>query len=337
MRRATLAGAAVAAAALAVAAWVGTHRAASPDQAAPRVAVTDVGRAATDRRAALAARADGGDPLAADREPPGSLAGSRPDGALAAGADGRLIVSPELRRAFEYWFSASGEESDAALAARIAAEIDRQLDDPAQTQALVLLGQFVAYRARARALAEDGLADADLAARVAAVRELRRELFGADGAALFADEETLVDFALAERRIAEDPALSPAERAARLEALREAAPAPVRAARDAALAPQRLAADETQLRAEGASDDDIRRLREERVGAEAAERLAALDAQRAAWRSRVETYRAERSLIDGDPALDANARSAAIAALRDRSFTGPERLRIEALDEIEIE
>lgn len=335
MRRATLAGAAVAAAALAVAGWWAAPRTAL--RAVPPRFAPDGGRAAADRLDAIAALPSGERAPAVHREPPASLAGSRPDGALAAGAGGRLIVSPELRRAFEYWFAASGEESDAELAARIATEIRRQLDAPAETQALALLERFVAYRARARALAADGAVNGDLAARVAAVRDLRRELFGAEGAALFADEDALVDFALAERRIAEDPALSPAERVTRLEALRAEAPAAVRATRDAVLAPQRLAADELQRRAEGASDDDIRRLREERVGAEAAERLAALDAQRAAWRARVDAYRAERSLIDADPALDAEGRAAAIAALRDRSFAGPERLRIEALDEIELQ
>ena len=75
-----------------------------------------------------------------------------------------------------------------------------------------------------------------------------------------------------------------------------------------------------------------------RFGPEAAARLAALDARRAAWAARVADYRAERERVDppGEPD-DSEARAAAIAALRDARFTGAERLRIEALDRLEAQ
>lgn len=292
------------------------------------------GDVARERRAAVedALRAAG---AAAPRlwDRPGSLAGTDPDGAFAADADGNLIVSPELRRAYEYWFAASGEEPDARIADRIAAEIRTRLRDPAQAAALDMLARFLTYRQRGRDLAADD--DGDLEARVAAVRDLRRDVFGADAAALFADEEALADFALAQRRIATDATLSDADRAARLAQLLADAPEPIRAARAAALAPAELARDEAALRAEAGNADEVQRLREERVGAEAAERLASLDDARAAWRARVDSYRAERSVIDADPALDAAARASAVAALRARHFSGAELVRIDALDRIE--
>jgi lipase chaperone LimK len=332
------AAAAAVIAATAVAWWVTSTRELGPP--AHRIAVdrSAAGVAGAARREAIAAALPAtGAALPARPQRPPSLDGTEPDGTLATDADGRLLVSPELRRRFDYWFAASGEEPDDQLAARIAAEIRAQLDDPAEAQALALLDRFVAYRAHARALAQQGMDDADLDARVTAVRDLRRELFGPDADALFGDETALVDLALAERRIADDPSLSPAQRTARLEALHAGAPEPLRAARAAALAPQQLAADETRLRFQGATDDDIRQLREEQVGAAAANRLDALDSQRAAWRERVDAYRAERSAIDGDATLDPTARDTAIASLRDRRFAGPERLRIEALDQIELE
>jgi lipase chaperone LimK len=265
--------------------------------------------------------------------PPPSLDGTEPDGAFAADADGSLIISPELRRAFEYWFAASGEEPDARIADRIAAEIRAHLQDPARAAALALLARFLTYRERGRALAAQ--APDDLAARAAAVHDLRREVFGADADALFADEEALTAFALAERRIAGDPALTDDERAAQLEQLLANAPEPIRAARAAATAPLQLARDESALRAAGGSADEIRRLREERVGTAAADRLASLDDARAAWRARVDSYRAERAAIDGDAELDDAQRAEAIASLRSRHFSGPELLRIDALDRVE--
>ena len=154
---------------------------------------------------------------------------------------------------------------------------------------------------------------------------------------MFSDEDAIVAFGLAERRIADDPSLGDTERAQRLEALLAEAPEPIRAARAEALAPAQLARDEAVLRAQGGDAEAVQRLREERVGAEAAERLAALDTERAAWRDRVAAYRAERATIDADPALGDAARASAVEALRASRFSGAERLRIDALDRIEME
>ncbi|HSQ00479.1 MAG TPA: lipase secretion chaperone [Candidatus Dormibacteraeota bacterium] len=340
MRRVALVAAVVAMGAALTAAWWGS---APRDAAAPgapgvgnaRRAVAEP--ATTHRDAVEAAMRAAGAVAPRLWERPASLDGTEADGAFAADAAGNLIVSPELRRAFEYWFAASGEESDARIQARIAAEIRTRLDDPAQAAALALLARFVEYRERGRALATSEPADVDLAARAAAVRDLRRAVFGADAEALFSDEEALVAFALAERRVASDPTLSDSERAEQLAKLLADAREPIRAARAAATAPMQLARDEAVLRAEGGSADDVQRLREERVGAEAAQRLAALDDARAAWRERVASYRAARAAIDADPALDDAARASAVSALRARHFNGAELTRIDALDRIEME
>jgi len=340
MRPLAVGAAALALAALAaVASWPARRHEATGDGAPPLSRrATGSGDVAGVHRAAVedALRAAG---ESAPRRwaPPPSLDGTEPDGAFAADADGRLIVSPELRRAFEYWFAASGEEDDARITARIAAQIRARLDDPAEAAALALLARFVTYRERGRVLAASLPDDADLAARAAAVRELRRDVFGADADALFADEEALVAFALAQRQIAGDPQLNDAERAQRLAALLADAPEPIRAARAEALAPAQLARDEAVLRAQGGDAAAVQRLREERVGVEAAERLATLDADRAAWRERVAAYRADRAVIDADPALDDAARASAVDALRAQRFSGPERVRIDALDRIEME
>jgi len=71
------------------------------------------------------------------------------------------------------------------------------------------------------------------------------------------------------------------------------------------------------------------------VGAEAAGRLAALDAQRSAWRERVADYRSARTAIETDPALDAHEREQAIARIQAERFNDSERVRVQALDEID--
>jgi lipase chaperone LimK len=267
--------------------------------------------------------------------PPGSLRDTDVDGALAVDASGRLLLNPDLRRFFEYFFVASGEESDAQIRARIGAAIAARLEGDAARTAYDVLDRFLDYRNRGESL-NPGAAGDDRDARFAALRRLRNQVFGEhDAAALFADEEAAYAAAVAEQRIRTDSSLSDAERAAQLAGLEAQLPESIRAVRQAVSAPLRLARDEAALRTVGGSAEEIEALREQAVGPDAAARLAALDAQQSAWRSRVDTYRQERSAIDANAGLDAAQRAQAVAALRARHFSGPELVRIEALDRIE--
>ncbi len=267
---------------------------------------------------------------------PASLAGTRPDGALVRDADGRFVPTHDALDLFDYFFSASGEEPDARIRARIEAAIAEQLDDPAP--ALDLLDRYLGYRAEARALfTEENAAALPLERRLQRIRELRRAHFGELADALFADEEERWRADIERLRVLHDPALAAEERATRLAALDAELPESVREARAAATAASSLRREEERLRAEGASDAEIGALREARFGREAAERLAAIDQARAAWHARVSAYRAERERMAALELGDAEARAAAIAALRDAYFEGAERLRIEALDRLEAQ
>ena len=264
---------------------------------------------------------------------PRSLRGTRVDGELTA-VDGRLVVTDATRRFFDYFLTATGEESPEAMRARIVAAIARRLPPAAARDAEALLDRYLRYRERARDLAGTEAAD-DLAGRLDAVVALRREVFGPDdAAALFADEEAVVRTALAEHALREDATLSAEERALRLSAIEEARPAEERATRAAAMVAVTLRREEAALRERGGSADELRALREQVVGPEAAARLAALDQSRAEWQQRVDAYRAERAAIDADPSLTPAEHNAAIDRLLEARFSPPERLRVQALDEI---
>jgi lipase chaperone LimK len=129
-----------------------------------------------------------------------------------------------------------------------------------------------------------------------------------------------------------DQALSPDERERRLQALDQQLPPALRAARADAMVVVHLGEEEQQLRAAGASAEEIHALREQRFGAEAADRLDALDRERAGWQQRLDDYRRDRQAIDGNADLTAEARAQAIDALRAERFTPAERVRVEALD-----
>ncbi len=260
---------------------------------------------------------------------PRSLRGTRVDGALAVDANGRFVAGPEARRLFDYFLTASGEEPPDRTRSRIVAEIERRLPPSARAEAVALLDRYLEYRERARALEAGG----DLAARVEALARLRRDVLGPDGSrALFGDDERAVARAAEYQRIASDPALSEDERVRRLAAINAELPSAVGEARARALAPLALANAEAALRAQGGSPQAIRALREQLVGREAADRLAALDQRREEWQRRVDDFRMERQTIESDGALDSAERDRRVRDLLAQHFTPTERQRVQALD-----
>lgn len=265
---------------------------------------------------------------------PESLRGTEVDGGLVVDEAGNFVVTPDAIEMFDYFFVASGEEPDEDIVARIIAEIERRLGPGATAIALQLLDRYLEYRARVSELAAVGAARS-LAEQFEDVVALRREIFGDDADLLFGSEEARVRVALAQREIALDPSIPDDERAELIDALNEELPESDRLARERATAPARLLEVEAQLRSEGASETEIRERRADLFGDDAADRLAELDRARAAWDARVASYRRERDAIAADPALTEVEREAAVSALLDGSFDGPERLRVEALDRIE--
>jgi lipase chaperone LimK len=274
-------------------------------------------------------------PVGARPQLPGSLRGSTIDGGLALDASGRFVPTPDALRLFDYFLAASGEEPEEVLVARIRAEIDRRLPPEAAADAHRLLDRYLEYRERVRALAEAGAAG-DLDERLAAVHALRVEVLGEEtAAALFAREEAVDAVAIDRLEVASRRDLSAAEREARLAAVEADLPPAERARRREARVGLDLRRVEAEALADGASPAELHALRESAVGADAAERLAALDRSRAEWQSRVASYREARAAIEADPALGADARARAIASLRAERFSDTEILRVDALDQIE--
>ena len=263
---------------------------------------------------------------------PGSLEGTEPDGAVEADASGHLIITIELRRLFDHFLAASGEESVATMRARIIAVLHARLPDAAAAEAIAILDRYLAYRDAARRLVPPS---SDPRAGLDQVHDLRSKMFSpAVVQAFFADEEAATYAALARRDALTDTSLSPAERERRLAEIDARTPPAVLAARAAATAPLDELNREAQLRAAGASDQQIAAARTAALGAGAAARLADLDRAHAAWDARLARFRAERAAVLADSALGDAERQRRIADLLARSFTEPERLRVEVLDRI---
>ncbi|MFS8070389.1 MAG: lipase secretion chaperone, partial [Byssovorax sp.] len=180
---------------------------------------------------------------------PASLRGTDEDGALRVDENGNLVVGPEILAFFDYHLSATGEQSAAAIRARILARIRQSLPERAAGQAATLLDRYLAYREATRLLREDG----DSAARLDALHRLRQRIFGEDDAArLFGDQERADAVALASQQVLKDPALTPEERAAQLAKLEEGLPEAARASRARSTLPLRVQQEEAARRAAGA-------------------------------------------------------------------------------------
>lgn len=268
--------------------------------------------------------------IAAATAPARSLRGTEVDGDLRVDENGDLILGPEVIHFFNYFFSATGEESDAVIRARILQAIRERLDGAAEEQAVALLDKYLGFREAARTTHADLGKEADPLARLDVIRKMRREHFGEEAAdLLFGDEEQESAVAAAQSQVMQDRSLSEQEREARLAELDRQLPESAREARAESRRPLEQQAEEEELRAAGATPAELYRHRVETVGEEAAQRLTDLDQQRTDWKKRVEAFREERAKLAGS-IPDPGARRSAERALLERSFAPPEQLRVRA-------
>lgn len=297
----------------------------------PRVAPSQARRTGVERAGPLLPRqaAPGGArPLAS------SLQGTEIDGWLGVDDDGHLVVTPGARWFFDYFLSATGEESALQIRSRIVGEIERRLPAAGAQEAIALLDHYLAYRERVRGMQDSG-PPRDLGQRLRQLHEIRLDVFGqANAAALFGEEEQVEAIDIQRREVLSDKTLPPEERQRRLDEMENQLPEGIRQARGESMAAVRLMQDEQKLRDAGGSAEDIRALREQHFGSEAADRLAALDAERAGWQQRLDDYRRARQSIEDDASLTADERARQIDALLAENFTEPERLRVRALDQV---
>jgi lipase chaperone LimK len=268
---------------------------------------------------------------------PPSFAGTQVDGQFRVDEHGNLLISIDIRRIFDYFLSAYGEESIKVSIERLQAYVRSQLDEPAQSQALALLEQYLDYKRQLIQLEKDLPQMASLDAmrqREQAVQNLRASLFSAEAhQAFFAQEEAYNQFTLQRLAIRHDQTLSDQQKAEAMDRLRAGLPEELQEM----VVPQlqtELRQQTAALQAEGASPAQIQQLRLQLVGAEATARLEALDQKRQQWQQRLDGYRQEKSRIESNSGLSEADRQAAIANLAAERFDPRERLRLEAAEQL---
>lgn len=259
-----------------------------------------------------------------------SMEGTVPDGDIKQAADGGLVVDAELGHLFDYYLAGLGEKDLGAIRAEIERELDRRLKPAAAAQAKLLLGRYLDYKRALVGLEQQLPPEADLLksarARMAAMQKMRARFFSpAESAGLFGFSDAYDRDALARLEVSQDPNLSLTQRSERLALLDKQLSPAMREAREAPVRVIRTEEAVQQMRAQGATDDEVYRLRAAAFSPEGASRLAQLDQEEAAWKSRMQTYLAQRA------ALPPNA-GTQLQQLRDRYFTSEEQRRLGAYE-----
>jgi lipase chaperone LimK len=259
-----------------------------------------------------------------------SQRGSAIDGELSFHDDGRLRVDLGLRRLFDYALSLQGEFSLAEIRQLLHHWISASHDAGIADAVLAQFERYLALKQDEAQLA--GISD--LNERLAALMDLREQHFGADADALFGDDEAYAIHTLQRLALLRDRSLSADQRAAALAELDARRPEAERVAERDSLSAVIAAEHERQLAEQAVAPEQVQEERAALWGEDAAARLAALDAERAAWDARLADYAAARQRVLGDLRLSAAAREAALAALRQRGFSDAEQRRIASLEAI---
>lgn len=261
-----------------------------------------------------------------------SMAGTQPDGAAHAGADGQLQVNAELAYLFDYYLAGLGERPLEAIRAEIIRELERRLPSAAASQAQRLLDNWLAYK-RALVDVERGLpeqADPALRARqrLAAMQQLRSAYFTQEEiAGLFSASDAYDLDAIARLEINSDKSLIDAQRKQKLAALDAQLPQQARTEREAPTRVLRLEEAVATARTQGADDNEVYRMRSAAISPAAAARLADLDREEADWQRRISSYQSQRRQLQ-----QSAANETAMQQLRDSTFTTEEQKRLPAYE-----
>ncbi|MFW9617556.1 lipase secretion chaperone [Aquabacterium sp.] len=254
--------------------------------------------------------------------PAPSLKGTVPDGALHDG-NGELIVSPDLLRRYDYWLTTFGEKPLAAIKADILKDLSKELNGAALARASKLLDAYLAFKTELARLTPvaSGTTDAEaLGHQLRAIREVRARHFSSvEIAQLFGQDDARDDDALARLRIAQDRNLSPTDKENKLRELTAQLPPDMQANRNEPVLHLTVSQAVAEARERGASAQEVQAIRTRLVGADAAQRLAKLDEEEAAWQARVQQYLNLRK-----------ANEAAAEAYKEANFRENEKLRLTA-------
>jgi len=271
-----------------------------------------------------------------------SLEGTSADGAIQEDQDGDLQLDAELKRLFDYYLSAIGEKNLPEIQSQIEKILDQKLQVKAAAQAKELLKRYITFKQALveleKSASKNVSANTDLFSAVnnkwQSMRRLRSQFFSEkEIQAMFGFDDAYDQDALSRLAISQDNTLTDAEKRRKLQILDKNMPADLKAAKDAPYQVIRLEEQAKKMRNDGASEDDIYRMRAAATSPEAANRLAQVDRDINDWNSRINEYLEQRKQLISSPtnASDDDQQSA-LQQLRNKYFTSQEQRRLAAYE-----
>ena len=249
-----------------------------------------------------------------------------------------VLAYGELKRLFDYYLSAVGEQSIATITQQIRGELDRRLPAPQAAKAQCLLALYIEFkRELLRLESQPQLAGNGVSAvrgRLLAMQDLRGRFFSEEETqGMFGFEDAYDMDAIARLEISQNPALNALQKQQQLATLDAAMPANLRREREASSVVVRVEQQAQELRAKGASEDDIYRMRAKEFDPQAAARLAEVDREETAWKGRIARYlEARNQLLKAQANTPESERQTLLAQLRQTHFTEGERPRLPAYE-----
>jgi lipase chaperone LimK len=272
---------------------------------------------------------------------PRSLKGTQIDGEIIIDDNKQLVVTEGLRRLFDYFLSALGEEDEAVIFARVESYIRHHTPEPAASQAVAIFGKYVAYL---KALPEiekrygnlqlqatkSGELDLNAVAQQKQdVANLRQQYFDKPTiTAFFGAGDNYDDYSVEMVRINQNKQMTDAQKQAARQGYVSRLPDSVtktNITQQANLG--ELMARTEQMKARGATPEALYNMRRELVGAPAAERLAQVDREDANFDQRFTQYETQKQRLLSQSADQAQAQIQ-IDQLEQQLFDDTERKRL---------
>ena len=278
---------------------------------------------------------------------PRSLQGTEIDGEIIIDENKQLVVTEGLRRLFDYFLSALGEEDEATIHQRVESYILNHTPEPAASQAIALFKQYINYLKQLKQIegrygnlqtqaSKNGKLDLTMVAqRQQDINKIRQQNFDAATIkAFFGADDEYNTYSIAMLTIEQNKQLSATQKnAARQDYISRMPDNPTRQNIQKQANLNKLIDRTEQMKAQGASAEALYNMRRELVGAAAAARLANVDVEDANFDQRFDQYQAQKQSILAANANDPSSKSIAnaqVAQLEQQLFNDAERKRLEA-------
>lgn len=284
-------------------------------------------------------------PTSLPKSLPKSLQGTQVDGEIIIDENKQLVVTAGLRRLFDYFLSAQGEEPLTQIEQRVIAYIREHTPEPAASQAVNIFQNYLTYLTavsqldKPKAQQNPNVSALDLSAiknQLRAVQQLQARYFDAKTReAFFGDEQALNDYNMTVVEANQNAQLSNDQRQAIIDKAQTAYIASVNDPNlQTKLTQQRnidkLLAQTQQMQQQGATQSQINAMRSQYVSPEAVKRLEQLDQSEAQFAQRVATYQTQSNQILSKLGNVPQAQQQ-IVALQQTMFTPEEQLRLDVL------